>query len=255
MTAEERSTLEGIVLSETPARAKRAEILLLADEGPDGPAWKLQAIEAHFNLNGVAGGVLSRAVKLGPVQAAIGLQSKKRVSHPGSHQSLRSFSSETEDEIAAAFATGEFTKLELARAYGVCGVTIGNAIKRANGLPKTTIPDEGVHYGPPRKLSPKTEQSIFESFAQGEFTKSELARRHGVSFGTVQNILMRHKTEDVDIRVGNPRKLPPETEDEITAAFATGEFTKAELSRRHGVVISTISKILSRQKPQQEMEK
>ncbi len=196
LTEEERATLEGIVLSETPARVKRATILLLADEGPGGPAWQLQAIEAHFNLNGGAGAVLSRAVKLGPIQAAIGLQSQKRVSKPGSHQSLRSFSPETEDEIAAAFATGEFTKNELARAYGVCNKTIGHAIKRANGLPKTTIPDEGVHYGPPRKLSPETEQSIVEAIDQGEFTKAELARRHGVAFGTIHNILSRHKTQE-----------------------------------------------------------
>ncbi|GAB5407263.1 MAG: hypothetical protein Aurels2KO_54940 [Aureliella sp.] len=62
-------------------------------------------------------------------------------------------------------------------------------------------------FGPPRKLTEEPVEEVIDAFAAGEFTKSELARRFGVSEGTIRNTLRNSATERLsDSSLAHPRK-------------------------------------------------
>lgn len=79
--------------------------------------------------------LIRRAIQLGPLQAAIGLRgeaSKHAALNAEKWGPARALSPESEEEIAADYATGVFTQRELARKYGVSHKTIGNVVKRVD---------------------------------------------------------------------------------------------------------------------------
>lgn len=121
--------------STTPARKSRAEILLLVDEGPEGPGMSNKDASKQvgtINPSSISQ-LIRRAIRMGPVKAAIGIRgeaSKQAALSAERWGRNRKLSQDSEHEIAADYATGTYTQRELARKHGVSHSTIGDTIRR-----------------------------------------------------------------------------------------------------------------------------
>ena len=132
LSAYQREELKSIISHDTPSRSRRARLLLLVDEGFHGPALSFaDAAERVGVTPATVSHLVERTILLGVKQAAIGLigeASKKRVKdHPPRPRSL---TPEEEKKCTGKFATGKFTKAELARRAGVHESTMGRIIRR-----------------------------------------------------------------------------------------------------------------------------
>ena len=155
LSHEQREELKQIVIHDTPARGRRARALLFLDEGLHGPGLKEcdVAERVGFSSNAV-GSLLVRANEMGPKRAAVGRNSEHLIgtkrpgvgggSHgkgggPGSGPRPK-LTPEEEKEYAELFATGKYTKSELARRADVHESTMGRVLKRqqkGNGQGRT----------------------------------------------------------------------------------------------------------------------
>lgn len=138
LSSDQRLELSEFIQREdtTPTRSDRAKILLLVDEGHEGPGLSnKEASEKIGTMGGNAiGELIRRANQMGPLKAAIGLTgeaTKKRARESERFGRPPTLSRETDQEIAAAYATGLYSERELARKHGISRGALRSAIKRA----------------------------------------------------------------------------------------------------------------------------
>lgn len=111
---------------------RRADILLLADEGPDGPGVRLAKIAERIGIGRTAvSQTVERAALIGAVRTAIGGHSMQMETAARRLQSerLRRFTDEEEQAIANAHEDGQ-SMAQLARQFDTVPSTIFRAIER-----------------------------------------------------------------------------------------------------------------------------
>lgn len=129
LSLEQRRELTEIINNDTPARARRARVLLLVDEGLHGPGQTLTEASERTGMHTASvSHLVERAANSGPTQAAIGKTGD--ASKGSSQRHLRALTDEQEAELTELFGSGQFTKAELARRAGVSNPTIGRILKR-----------------------------------------------------------------------------------------------------------------------------
>lgn len=109
-----------------------------------------------------------------------------------------------------------------------------------------TRPGEGSHG---RKLGVEYIERLKAEYASGEFTQMELAKRYGVSQGTISATVRGAKNmgdgKGGGKRAGNfKRKLSPESLAEIKSLYAAGGHTQSELAERFGCDQTYVSLIV-----------
>ena len=125
LSSSEREELERFAECETPARAKRAKALLLADEGELGPGLHLTHISAQlgFSVN-YTSQLVAKAERNGAVDVAFGHTWESASKHRG-------ITPEMDQALAEEYALGKFTKSELARRFNVANSSVDRMLKRS----------------------------------------------------------------------------------------------------------------------------
>lgn len=100
-----------------------------------------------------------------------------------------------------------------------------------------------------RKLSKETADRLRAEYATGDYTQMQLAKRYGVSQGTVSATIRGVKNMGAatggKTRTGNfRRKFAPSVLEEIKTLYATGQHTQTSLAERFGCDQTYVSLIV-----------
>ena len=109
-------------------RRRRASILLLADNSPDGAGLSGAEIQREIGVSG-ASAVIRRAMENGAIQTVMG---QSRVGVNKGKPQRKKLAPEVEEKIAALDEAGKFTRAEIARRYGISGSTVTRIVDRNN---------------------------------------------------------------------------------------------------------------------------
>lgn len=133
MEKDEREALEAI--RDNPelldGRKKRATVLLMADIGPDGSPVSRKQIHETTGLDlRTIGTIVEQAMDRVPIEVVMGVSREGQ----GRGQRRKRKLSPEEEQIAADFSTGKFTKVLLAERYGVSQSKVFFVIKEQEGF-------------------------------------------------------------------------------------------------------------------------
>lgn len=171
-----------------------------------------EAIRQAYAAGGVSQSELARRFGVSPATISLTVRRKRRKDAAGPTVPVRPLAKLTDDiveTIRHAYDAGGVTCSELARRYGVSETAVAKAIrgetwKRAGGPIHAEIGRPSGEDHPRARLTNADAEVIRHAYIASGVSRAELARRYGVSEGTIKNVLA-DKTYKSD--PGRPARL------------------------------------------------